>query len=105
LVEGSQLPGNFDDLSGRFAGPKNNLGKILAQGPVNIHLGKTEIGHRGGLKRREDLIARDFAGPKVIQQASRLGCYHRRTMPHQSAAVTLENFPVGIGQINRLVAK
>ena len=46
----------------------DHFGKILAQGAMEIDLGKSKIRHGGGLEGVQDLSGIDFAGPKAIEQ-------------------------------------
>ena len=61
-----QLGGDFDHLFRRFAGAKNDFGEIFAQRAVRVHLRKTEIGHRRGLKRVQHLSRAGFFPREIV---------------------------------------
>ena len=73
--------GDFHDLLGRFARAKNHFGETFPQRPVGVHLGETEVRHRGGLKRVQHLIATHAAGAKLFKELNGYSRRHARKLP------------------------
>jgi len=82
--------GNLYGLFRRLARAENDFGKIFPQRAMRVHLRETEISDRRGLEGAQDFFRRDFSRAKLCEQLGGLGRCHRRTMPHELAAVTRE---------------
>src|SRR5689334_5514709 len=57
-----------NDLRRSLAFAIDHFGKILAQGAMEIDLGKSKICHRRRLEGMQNLSGINFAGPKAIEQ-------------------------------------
>ena len=62
-----QFAGDFDHLFGRLARTKDDFREIFSQRAVRVHLGETEVGHRGGLESAQHFFARDFSRAKLVE--------------------------------------
>ena len=78
LAEFKQFGGDFDDLLRRLARAKNDFGEIFPQRAVRVHLRETEIDHRRGLERPQDLVPAHAARAKLFQQLNRLNNSHNQ---------------------------
>ena len=92
LFPREEFSGDFDNLTGRFAGAKNDFGKILAQRPMGVHLGKAEVGDGRGLEGAQHGFAGRAAGAKIFQQLAGFGSCHWRSMPRKVRLVTREKW-------------
>ena len=67
---------NLHHLIGRFARAINHLGETFAQGAMSVHLGKTKISHRSGLKSAQHRVAVDEPVAKTVEQFGGFGGCH-----------------------------
>jgi hypothetical protein len=73
--------GDLHDLLGRLVFAVNDFGKVLAQGAMEVHLGKTKFRQRSRLEGVQDLGATDLSGAKLFQQRNGFSRCHEARMP------------------------
>jgi hypothetical protein len=91
LFAGKDCGGDFDNLRACLASGVNDLRKTLAQRPVRIHPGKTEVRHRRRLKGMERRGQGYFARAKTLQESDGIGGRHTRTKIHEVSASSRAN--------------
>ena len=102
LFSFENLAGDLGNLVGSLAFAINNLGEILAQRAMQVHLGKSQISQRRGLESTQNLAGSDAPRAKLLQQSDGFGRCHNQRLPRGARLVTQEKPGSACLELNKL---